>query len=98
MSRDAASYPVVVSPDTCTDGSFCYVAGHPDLPGCAAHGRTIAEARERLADARTAYLKHLQATGQPVPPPNKSQPSVIEWDAADANDTAGDPSLHNAAA
>jgi len=48
----SVQYPVVVYPDICTDGAFCYVAEHPDLPGCAAHGDTIQEAKSRLARPR----------------------------------------------
>lgn len=70
-------YPIRIYPDICTDGSFCYVAEHPDLPGCGAHGTTVQEARELLAAARRAYIGHLLATGQTVPLPPPCGP--VEW-------------------
>lgn len=80
MSSTTSPYPMVVYPDTCTDGVFCYVAEHPDLPGCAAHGTSITEARERLAGAREAYLAQLKAEGRPIPEPNSSAPTLLEWE------------------
>ncbi|MCX5719868.1 MAG: type II toxin-antitoxin system HicB family antitoxin [Nitrospirae bacterium] len=37
-------YLTVVIPEECTDGSLCYRAEHPQLPGCMSHGRTPDEA------------------------------------------------------
>lgn len=71
------AYPMLIRPDRCTDDSFCYLAEHPDLPGCAAHGDTIKEAKELLAQARVAYLKHVIAKGEPLPIPSRYRPS--EW-------------------
>ncbi len=90
-SAAAVRYPMVVYPDLCTDGTFCYVAEHPDLPGCAAHGETITEAKERLAKAREAYLAHLTAEGIPFPRPNTRSPSAIEWETAPTRDVAQEP-------
>jgi predicted RNase H-like HicB family nuclease len=69
-------YPLRVRPDRCTDGTFCYVAEHPDLPGCEAHGDTISEAKELLGAARVAYLRHLFARGYAIPAPS---PAPAEW-------------------
>lgn len=71
-------YPVVVYPDVLTDGSVCYVAEHPDLPGCVAHGDTIDEAKGLLDKARTAYKRHVTETGGEVPQPDPSAPSAME--------------------
>jgi predicted RNase H-like HicB family nuclease len=61
MSNDPFDqiYPIVVRPDAYPDGKPCFVAEHPDLPGCSAHGTTVDEARELLSHARVAYLKYL---------------------------------------
>jgi predicted RNase H-like HicB family nuclease len=78
-------YPTVLRMDRCTDGSFCYIGEHPDLPGCAAHGETIREARESLAHARIAYLKHLVATHAPIPMPSPYRP--LDWQAVQGGRT-----------
>jgi predicted RNase H-like HicB family nuclease len=79
-------YPVVVRPDRCTNGAFCYVAEHPDLPGCAAHGDTIKEARDLLNQARITYLKYLLAKGHAIPSPSPVRPR--EWQAGVAQQDA----------
>ncbi len=78
--KNSREYPVIVYPDHCTDGTFCYVATHPDLPGCAAHGDSITEARELLGDAKEVYLEALAAEGQTAPDPSKGVPSEISWE------------------
>ena len=49
-------YAIRVYPDLCTDGSYCWVAEHPDLPGCSVDAETIEEAKRLLDAARVAYL------------------------------------------
>ncbi len=61
-------YAVHVYPDRCTDGTECWVAEHPALPGCTAWDDTAELAKLRLDQARAAYLRHLTDHGQPVPP------------------------------
>ncbi len=78
--KDSREYPVIVFPDHCTDGTFCYVAMHPDLLGCAAHGDSIAEARALLGDAKEVYLEALAAEGRTAPEPSKGVPSEISWE------------------
>lgn len=73
----ADEYPVFVMPDARTDGSFCYVAYHPDLPGCVGYGDGIMEAKVSLANARGAYLKHLIARSE-VPPVPSASPMLLE--------------------
>ena len=70
-------YPVVIRMDHCTDGSPCYVAEHPDLPGCAAHSESLTEARQLLESARVTYLRHLLAKALPPPMPSPFRP--MEW-------------------
>lgn len=78
------TYPVHVYPDVCTDGSTCWVATHPDLPGCSAHGTDLSEAKERLKQARTAYLKFLRDSGKEIPIPDPTSP--VEWQTAPRTD------------
>ncbi len=77
---ESQQYPAITYPDRCTDGTFCYVAMHPDLPGCATHADTATEARALLSGARKAYLKALAADGSPAPEPSDSLPSEIVWE------------------
>jgi predicted RNase H-like HicB family nuclease len=62
-------YPVVIHPDVYPDGSMCWVAKHPDLPGCMAHADTVKEAEDLLAEARAVYLEYLDSKdrGPPLP-------------------------------
>lgn len=75
-------YPIVVYPDRLTDDSVCYVADHPDLPGCAAHGDTIEEAKARLSLAKEAYLRHMDESGEPRPKPSSTSPTSIELESS----------------
>jgi predicted RNase H-like HicB family nuclease len=74
----ATKYPIQIRPDVMTDGSSCFVAEHPDLPGCVAYAETAEEAEFLLADAREAYLDSLRLTGESVPPPSRA-PSRVEF-------------------
>src|SRR5690554_6920796 len=76
-------YRVNVRPDVMTDGSRCYMAEHPDLPGCIAYGRTIREARASLALAQAAYLQNLRDRGIGLPEPSAG--TQYEWSQADPN-------------
>lgn len=62
-------YAVEVVPDATTDGGVCYLASHPELPGCMAHGDTPPEALRNLEDARRLYLATLMKRGLEVPQP-----------------------------
>ena len=55
--------------DQCTDGSTVYLATHPELPSCMAHGDTPAEAVQNLAEARRLYICTLLNGGLEVPVP-----------------------------
>lgn len=63
------TYPVVIHPDRYPDGSRCWVASHPDLPGCMADGDTVEEARRLLDLARLAYLAYLNGADRDAPLP-----------------------------
>lgn len=64
-------YIVRVVPEPCTDGSMCYLAEHPELPGCMSHGETPEQALENLRDARHLYIETLLQKDQPVPKPQQ---------------------------
>lgn len=46
-----------------------YSAYVPDLPGCVATGKTIAEARQQINEAIEFHLRGLREDGLPVPEP-----------------------------
>jgi len=50
-------HPIVITRDRLGDGTECFVAEDPALPGCVSYGKTPDEAMEMLEDARRAYLR-----------------------------------------
>lgn len=70
------SYAIQVVPDQCTDGTLCYRASHPELPGCTSHGDTPEEAIENLQDARRLYIQTILEKGMNVPLP-RATASVV---------------------
>jgi len=48
-----------------------YGAYAPDLPGCAATGRTIEETRERMTKAMEMHLAAMREDGDPIPEPSQ---------------------------
>jgi len=65
-------YDVIVAPEECTDGSLCYRAEHPQLPGCMSHGITPEEAIGNLIEAKHLYIETLLDRGLDVPLPTRS--------------------------
>ena len=57
-------------------GKILWASQHPELPGCWAQGDTVDEARDRLNEAREAYIRVLRRESVDVPPPNRFQ---YEW-------------------
>ena len=57
-------HSVVIEADRLGDGTECFVARDPELPGCVSYGKTPAEAVEMLKDARRAYLAVLKAEAE----------------------------------
>lgn len=53
-----------------------YSAYLPDLPGCVAMGRSVAEVEALIAEAAVLHIEGLLADGQPVPPPQSSVATV----------------------
>lgn len=66
-------YPIEVVPDVYRDGRPCWLARHPDLPGCAISIDTREEAEAALADARHVYLEYLVENDLPIPEPTPEQ-------------------------
>jgi predicted RNase H-like HicB family nuclease len=76
------SYSIKVVPDQTTEGSLCYVASHPELPGCMSHGDTPEEAIDNLSEAKELYIKTLLEKGESIPLPKSS--TVAIWQIAGA--------------
>ena len=72
----ALPYAINVVPEQCTDGSLCYRAYHPELPGCMSHGTTPEEAIENLSEARQLYIETLLEKGLSVPEPQRTLTST----------------------
>jgi predicted RNase H-like HicB family nuclease len=62
-------YEVEIKPESYEDGRMCYVASHPELPGCMSHGDTEDEAIASLREARELYIASLVDDGFDVPRP-----------------------------
>lgn len=62
-------YKTILMPDVRSDGTPCFVARHPELPGCMSDGDTPAEAVANLRDARELYIQSLIEDGLEVPLP-----------------------------
>ena len=58
-------YAIVIEP-----GDRNFSAYVPDLPGCAATGRTIEELKERMRLAIEMHVDGLREDGEPIPPPS----------------------------
>jgi predicted RNase H-like HicB family nuclease len=65
----ALAYQEIVTPEDCTDGSRCYLARCPELPGCESHGSTADEALENLREARRLYIATILEDGREPPEP-----------------------------
>lgn len=71
-------YAVQVVPDVCTDGTQCYLASYPELPGCMSHGADPEEAIRNLEGARRLYIKTLLKRNLSVPLPETMQsPGIV---------------------
>jgi predicted RNase H-like HicB family nuclease len=70
-------YEVEIKPENYEDGRTCYVASHPELPGCMSHGDTEAEAVASLREARELYIGSLIEDGLEVPEPVAPVPEAV---------------------
>ena len=59
-----------------------YSAYSPDLPGCAATGRTIEEVTHQMSEAVAFHIEGLRLAGEPVPKPTSLcayvEPETVE--------------------
>ena len=62
MSR----YPILIAPTR--TGFSAHV---PDLPGCVATGRTVAEVKRRMAKAIEMHLAAMREDGDDIPEPSR---------------------------
>lgn len=62
-------YAIEVVPEHCSDGSLCYLARHPELPGCMSHGIDPDEAIANLYEAKKLYIETLLEKSQEIPLP-----------------------------
>ena len=70
-------YSIEVIPDQTTDSAICYLARHPELPGCMSHGETPEEAIANLSEAKKLYIQVLLDKKQPIPSPGLSFHQVV---------------------
>lgn len=73
IDDESLGYLAIVRREECSDGAYAWVAEHPDLPGCMAHGDSPSEAIENLAEARELYLRDYRARGIAPPAPGISK-------------------------
>ena len=55
-------------------GEKNYSAYFPDLPGCIATGKTLAEIKQRMREALELHLRGLREDGLPIP-----EPSLVDY-------------------
>lgn len=55
---------IVITRNRLSDGTECFIAEDPSLPGCITYGKTEDEAMEMLDDARRAYLRVVPRAGE----------------------------------
>lgn len=46
-----------------------FIATVPDLPGCCAWGRSVADAAREIEDAQAAWIAACLSSGEPLPRP-----------------------------
>ena len=49
-----------------------YSAYCPDIPGCIATGKTLAETTKSMREALAFHIEFMREKGEPVPPPNST--------------------------
>ena len=65
-------------------GENSYGASAPDLPGCIAVAKTMAEVKELIAEAIEFHIEGLREDGVVVPQPSSSHPVQSEPDVSSA--------------
>ena len=74
-------YAITVIPESCTDGSMCYVARVAELPGCESHGDTPEQALQHLDEAKRLFL--VAMLEDDVEPPHPHSEPVRRVDAGE---------------
>ena len=64
------NYHFTIAPDI-DEGKIYYVAEHPDLPGCGAHGETIADAIKSLEESKELWIETSLEKGMQIPEPTE---------------------------
>ena len=77
----ALPYAVEVVPQVTTDGEMVYLARHPELAGCMAHGDTPEDAALALNDARALYVESMLEDGLTPPFPTSAALGVPAFSA-----------------
>lgn len=68
------SYNIVLVPEP--EGGYTVTV--PALPGCVSYGKTVEEARAKIADAIQGYLYSLKKHHQPIPKEDHSLISFVQ--------------------
>ena len=66
---DISKYVTIVRLDETTDGNYCFIAFHPELPTVISQGSTAEEAKADLVEATEMTVAYLVANGLSVPEP-----------------------------
>ena len=66
-------YSTYVVPDETTENEPCYLAYHPELPGCMSHGSTPEEAVQNLLEATELCISTLLDMGLDIPTPMSTE-------------------------
>ncbi len=66
-------YSTYVLPDETTHNELCYIAYHPELPGCMSHGSTPEEALNNLQEATALFISTLLDMNLDIPEPMSTQ-------------------------
>lgn len=85
-ANDTHGYDITIAPDLAGDRQV-WVASHPELPGCMAHGDSPYEAVSSLREARELYLASLERRGLPFPP-SHPDPRVVTAQIVEINTLA----------
>lgn len=61
------NYITIVKLSETTNGDYCYIAYHPELPNIVSQGNTPDEARKNLTEATQMAIEHLLSNNLPIP-------------------------------
>lgn len=55
-----------------------YSAYVPELPGCIATGKSVAEVEKLIREAIDFHIEGMREAGEPVPPPTATGTTIVE--------------------